>query len=120
MIEGSFPIKVLHLEEVKMEAKGAIILASSLEKLKELEDLSVAKNELSNKGINAIINATKHLQLKSLDIGENEADSKIGTFLGEIISKSIQLKSLKLSNNKIGDSGLSNIFKSLRRSPVQT
>lgn len=73
-------------------------------------------NELTNKGLLAILGAIKNSRnLHSLNFAWNNFDDKIMPNLLEIFPSKPNIQSLSLAGNKLGDSSIKNLIVALRK-----
>ncbi|XP_043558885.1 NACHT, LRR and PYD domains-containing protein 3-like [Chiloscyllium plagiosum] len=109
------------LQNVKLDGnnltyKSCEQLVAALRENHNVILLDLNDNNIQDKGVSLLCNALKHEQcsLRMLSVGGNKLTSSCCKDLADMLSENKTLLELDLSHNRIGESGLQDLFKALK------
>lgn len=119
-ILSDLPLRHLHLYHCFIDDSTAIIIADALRNSSILE-LNMGSNKMTAPGITAVSNALINTpRLTTLHLPFSRIDLESAIMIGKVVSHSLHLTTLDLSNNRMTDESVAVIADALVHSKVHT
>jgi hypothetical protein len=118
IVRGLRVLKVLSLEDMKLQDRGAFAVARGLKNLRSLEELWMSANDISAEGVISLAGALKQLlSLHTICMNFNSMGDEGCAALCGVLAQRSGLKRLELADNQLGGEAGQGLVEVMQKNP---